>query len=220
LQQKFLPDPNSTILLMGYQAVGTLGRRIQEKPSYVEINGQNIPVEARIENITGYSSHKDSDGIVDMVSNTANTVKKVFVVMGEPKSALFLAQRLRDEAVGSPDDVFSLNVPSMMPLGKMVMTAPAALGSVSVADIRQRGGGLPPDFQFNAVNTSSSGLDLLRSYYDLGTWNGAAVQEGGVVEVQINSSLLDRFTHDQIVEMVKLVTLPGIDAEIVYKDDV
>jgi hypothetical protein len=125
-----------------------------------------------------------------------------------------------DEAVGSPDDVFSLNVPSMMPLGKMVMTAPAALGSVSVADIRQRGGGLPPDFQFNAVNTSSSGLDLLRSYYDLGTWNGAAVQEGGVVEVQINSSLLDRFTHDQIVEMVKLVTLPGIDAEIVYKDDV
>lgn len=96
-EMQFLPDPNSTILLMGYQAVGTLGRRIQEKPSYVEINGQNIPVEARIENITGYSSHKDSDGIVDMVSNTANTVKKVFVVMGEPKSALFLAQRLRDE---------------------------------------------------------------------------------------------------------------------------
>lgn len=94
---QFLPDPNSTILLMGYQAIGTLGRRIQDKPAYVEINGQNIPVRARIENITGYSSHKDSDGIVDMVSNTASTVKKVFVVMGEPKSALFLAQRLRDE---------------------------------------------------------------------------------------------------------------------------
>lgn len=94
---QFLPDPNSTILLMGYQAIGTLGRRIQDKPAFVLINGQNIPVRARIENITGYSSHKDSDGILDMVSNTANTVKKVFVVMGEPKSALFLAQRLRDE---------------------------------------------------------------------------------------------------------------------------
>ncbi len=94
---QFLPDPNSTILLMGYQAVGTLGRRIQDKPKEIEINGQMIPVRARIENITGYSSHKDSDGIVDMVSNTANTVQKVFVVMGEPKSALFLAQRLRDE---------------------------------------------------------------------------------------------------------------------------
>lgn len=96
-EMQFLPDPNSTILLMGYQAVGTLGRRIQEKPRSVEINGQMIPVRARIENISGYSSHKDSDEIVNMVSNTANKVQKVFVVMGEPKSALFLAQRLRDE---------------------------------------------------------------------------------------------------------------------------
>jgi metallo-beta-lactamase family protein len=56
-----------------------------------------VPVRARIEMISGYSSHKDSDEIVNMVSNTANKVQKVFVVMGEPRSALFLAQRLRDE---------------------------------------------------------------------------------------------------------------------------
>lgn len=93
----FLPDPKSTVLLMGYQAIGTLGRRIQEKPKEVEIKGQVIPVKARIEMISGYSSHKDSDGIVDMVSNTAEKVKKTFVVMGEPKSSTFLAQRLRDE---------------------------------------------------------------------------------------------------------------------------
>ncbi len=96
-EMEFLPDPNSTILLMGYQALGTLGRKIQEKPREVEINGELIKVRARIENITGYSSHKDSDGIVEMVESTANTVKKVFVVLGEPKSSLFLAQRLRDE---------------------------------------------------------------------------------------------------------------------------
>jgi len=93
----FLPDPNNTILLMGYQAIGTLGRRIQDKPHQVEINGSIIPVRARIEMISGYSSHKDSNGIVEMVANTREKIKKVFVVMGEPKASTFLAQRLRDE---------------------------------------------------------------------------------------------------------------------------
>ncbi len=96
-EMNFLPDPKSTILLMGYQAIGTLGRRIQDKPSQIEINGQNISVRARIEMISGYSSHKDSDHLVEMVSDTAKTVKKVFVVMGEPKASAYLAQRLHNE---------------------------------------------------------------------------------------------------------------------------
>lgn len=96
-EMHFLPDPKSTVLLMGYQAIGTLGRRIQDKPSRVEINGQMIPVRARIEMISGYSSHKDSDHLVEMVSDTADTVKKVFVVMGEPKASTYLAQRLHEE---------------------------------------------------------------------------------------------------------------------------
>ncbi len=96
-EMHFLPDPKSTVLLMGYQAIGTLGRRIQEKPTQIEIKGQMVQVKARIEMISGYSSHKDSDGIVAMVENTAKSVKKVFVVMGEPKSSTYLSQRLRDE---------------------------------------------------------------------------------------------------------------------------
>ncbi len=96
-EMNFLPDPNATILLMGYQAIGTLGRKIQDKPSQIEINGQMIKVKARIEMISGYSSHKDSDEIVTMVSDTAKTVKKVFVVMGEPKASTYLAQRLHEE---------------------------------------------------------------------------------------------------------------------------
>jgi metallo-beta-lactamase family protein len=96
-EAQFLPDPNSTILLMGYQAIGTLGRLITGKPKSVEIHGQVIPVRARIESISGYSSHKDSNNLVAMVEKTKQTVKKVFVVMGEPKSAIYLAQRLNDE---------------------------------------------------------------------------------------------------------------------------
>lgn len=92
----YLPDPKSTILLMGYQAVGTLGRTIQEAPAEVTIQGVHIPVRARIEMISGYSSHKDSEHLLEMIADTADTVKKVFVVMGEPKASLFLVQRLRD----------------------------------------------------------------------------------------------------------------------------
>ena len=53
---------------------------------------------AKIENITGYSSHKDSDHLVEFVASASEKgkLKKVFVIMGEPKSSLFLVQRLRD----------------------------------------------------------------------------------------------------------------------------
>lgn len=93
---KHLPDPNSTLVLTGYQAAGTLGRLIQDGAKKVRINGQDVEVRAHVQFITGYSGHKDSDRLVDFVSDTADTLKKVFVVMGEPKASLFLTQRLRD----------------------------------------------------------------------------------------------------------------------------
>lgn len=92
----YLPDPNTTLVLTGYQTIGTLGRAIQDGAKQVRINGQDVAVNAHITFINGYSGHKDSDGLVDFVSSTADTVKAVYVVMGEPKSALFLTQRLRD----------------------------------------------------------------------------------------------------------------------------
>jgi metallo-beta-lactamase family protein len=92
----YLPDPKNTLLLTGYQSVGTLGRLIQDGAKEVRINGMDIPVRANIVFIDGYSGHKDSDHLIEFVEQIADTVKKVFVVMGEPKSSLFLTQRLRD----------------------------------------------------------------------------------------------------------------------------
>lgn len=92
----YLPDPKNTLLLTGYQSTGTLGRVIQDGAQEVRINGQIVPVRANIVFINGYSGHKDSDHLVEFVEQISDTVKKVFVVMGEPKSALFLTQRLRD----------------------------------------------------------------------------------------------------------------------------
>ncbi|MDQ5971288.1 MAG: metallo-beta-lactamase family protein [Patescibacteria group bacterium] len=95
-EKNYLPNPNDTILLIGYQSVGTLGRLIQEGVKKVHIMNEEIPIHAHVEMISGYSGHKDSDHLVEFVADTAKTVKKVFTVMGEPKAALYLAQKLKD----------------------------------------------------------------------------------------------------------------------------
>lgn len=95
-EKRYLPDPKSTLLLVGYQAIGTLGRILEEGAKEVTILGDVVPVKARIAKIQSYSSHKDSDNLVDFVANDAKRVKRVFLVMGEPKSSLYLSQKLRD----------------------------------------------------------------------------------------------------------------------------
>jgi len=92
----YLPNPENTLLLVGYQAVGTIGRQIGDGIKEINIFGHHVRVGARIEHIDGYSSHKDSDHLIEFVQKTADTVQKVFVAMGEPKSSLFLVQKLRD----------------------------------------------------------------------------------------------------------------------------
>ncbi len=97
-EKHYLPDPNTTLLLVGYQSLGTMGRKILDGAKTLHIEGEDIHVRAEVKSIMGYSSHKDSDHLIEFAAQTADTVKKVFVAMGEPKSALFLVQRLRDYA--------------------------------------------------------------------------------------------------------------------------
>jgi metallo-beta-lactamase family protein len=96
-EKRYLPDGNSTILFMGYQAAGTLGRQIAEGERQVYIDGVQVPVRAKVEKIAGFSGHADSDALVRFVGESQDSLKKVFVAMGEPASQIFLAQRLRDE---------------------------------------------------------------------------------------------------------------------------
>ncbi|MDP2651139.1 MAG: MBL fold metallo-hydrolase [bacterium] len=97
-EEMFLPDPNTTILFLGYQAPGTLGRQISEGVKKVKINDHEIKVRAKVEKIDGYSAHADSNTLVGFVEKCASEkLKQVFVAMGEPRSSIFLAQRLRDE---------------------------------------------------------------------------------------------------------------------------
>ncbi len=100
-EARYLPDPKNTIIIVGYQAVNTLGRHIVEGEKEVFIHGQPVAVNARLVNIHGFSAHKDSDRLIEFVASTAPTLKKVFVVLGEPKSAYFLGQHIH-ETYGVP----------------------------------------------------------------------------------------------------------------------
>ncbi len=95
-ERHYLPDANNTLLLSGYQAVGSPGRLIQEGLKTIRITGEDVVVRSHIVTISGYSGHKDSDGLLRFVEDAQETLKKVFVVMGEPKSSMFLVQKIRD----------------------------------------------------------------------------------------------------------------------------
>lgn len=92
----YLSDPKNTLLLVGYQAAGTLGRIIQDGINPVKILGDDIMVRATIDQITGFSGHKDSDELVKFVGSIQKNLEQVFIVMGDTKSSEFLAKRLRD----------------------------------------------------------------------------------------------------------------------------
>lgn len=94
-EEKYLADPKNTILLVGYQTMGSIGRALLDGAKKVKIYDNEISVKAKIESIMGYSSHKDSDHLVEFAA-TAKGVKRIFVAMGEPKSSTFLAQKIRD----------------------------------------------------------------------------------------------------------------------------
>ncbi|MBI2109119.1 MAG: MBL fold metallo-hydrolase [Parcubacteria group bacterium] len=95
-EKHYLGDPNTMFLIIGYQAPGSLGRRILEGNREVTISGEKISVRARVLEIRGYSSHKDLDNLIHFVEKGIDTLQNIFVVMGEMKSATFLTQRLRD----------------------------------------------------------------------------------------------------------------------------
>lgn len=92
----YASDKNATILFVGYQAAGTAGRRLIEGERNVKLFGEEIRISAQIEVLNGYSGHKDMDRLLDFVETGIDSLKKVFVAIGEPKASMFLAQRIRD----------------------------------------------------------------------------------------------------------------------------
>lgn len=89
-----LYNPHSSVIFVGFQAEGTLGRRIVDGADRVRIDGEDIAVRATIHTLGGFSAHGDQRGLKEWVANINNPNLKVFVVHGEPEAATDFATLL------------------------------------------------------------------------------------------------------------------------------
>ncbi|HEX7173199.1 MAG TPA: MBL fold metallo-hydrolase [Candidatus Limnocylindria bacterium] len=99
----FLPDPKCTLLFIGYQGEGTLGRHIQDGGRTARIDGQEIDVRCRVRVISGFSAHADQHELEAWLAHfgraddAAGKPKRVFIVHGDPDAAEAFAGRIRSE---------------------------------------------------------------------------------------------------------------------------
>jgi metallo-beta-lactamase family protein len=93
--------PESTILFVGYQAVGTLGRLILDGVDPIRIFGEAQPVKARIEKIDGFSAHADQNELLRWITVLKKAPRRVFITHGEPDAANAF-KKLLTEKTGWP----------------------------------------------------------------------------------------------------------------------
>ena len=89
--------PGASIIMIGFQAMGTTGRKIVEGAKSVKIFRENVAVEARVYTIGGFSAHADQKDLLDWVFNFRESHPRVFVVHGEPDSSEALADKIQKE---------------------------------------------------------------------------------------------------------------------------
>jgi metallo-beta-lactamase family protein len=95
-EKRYLSDPTTTLLTIGFQVKGTLGRALMEKSTHVEIMGVPVEVNAKLETIESYSAHADQPKLLYWISKFDKPVKKIFLVHGEVVSEDALMHKIED----------------------------------------------------------------------------------------------------------------------------
>jgi metallo-beta-lactamase family protein len=93
-----LPREQNAIIITGFQAYGSLGRRLVDKVEKLRLFGEEVLVKASIHTIGGLSAHADQAGLLDWLKGFKTPPKTVFVVHGEPESSSVFAESIRDSA--------------------------------------------------------------------------------------------------------------------------
>jgi len=96
-EARYLSDPKSIILFVGYQTKGSLGRRIKEGQPIVKIHGEDVRVRCRIVSIESYSAHADQIQLLAWIEPMKLNLSKVFVVQGDEESSSTLANKISDQ---------------------------------------------------------------------------------------------------------------------------
>jgi len=94
---RILPDENATLIFVGYQAAGTLGRRIQSGESEVRVMKQWVPVRCHVEQVQEFSAHADWKTVLRWLKGLPNAPRAVFTTHGEPDAAAAMAGHIHDE---------------------------------------------------------------------------------------------------------------------------
>jgi metallo-beta-lactamase family protein len=97
---------DSTILFVGYQAMGTLGRQIVDGAQEVRILGQYYPVRARVVQLSGFSGHADQQQLLKWLSSFKKPPRRLFITHGEPDTAQHFANLVKERTgwdVSVPD---------------------------------------------------------------------------------------------------------------------
>jgi metallo-beta-lactamase family protein len=94
-----IEDSRNTILIVSWQAPHTLGRRLADGDKQVKIFGKTYHRKAEVVTINGFSSHAGQDGLLAYAEATQDTLKKVFLVHGEPRGAKPLMKRLHERGI-------------------------------------------------------------------------------------------------------------------------
>jgi len=93
---RILPDPNATVIFVGYQAAGTTGRRVQDGEREVKIMKNWIPVRCHVEKVEGFSAHADWKDVLRWLEGLPAAPKMIFTTHGEPESAAAMAGHIRE----------------------------------------------------------------------------------------------------------------------------
>lgn len=97
-ESQYLPNPSTTLIIVGYQAPGSPGRRMAEGASSVRIAGGEVRIKAKVEYLEGWSAHADRDELLKFAEAAlaGARTKIIFTALGEPAAERFLAQRIHD----------------------------------------------------------------------------------------------------------------------------
>jgi len=96
-ERRYVSGENNTILFVGYQAAGSLGRQILDGAQMIKIMGEEVLVRCKVKNISGYSAHADQRKLIEWLKPMHRSLKKIFVVQGEEASSAALAIKIKDQ---------------------------------------------------------------------------------------------------------------------------
>ena len=109
-----LTDENNVVLIVGYQAENTLGRRIVEKRNPLKMLGEEIELKAQVEVINALSAHADKNGLVDWLDEIKDNVRHAFAVHGETEKVTAMAELLKEHGIANayaphPGETFTID---------------------------------------------------------------------------------------------------------------